>query len=103
GQSTGVPTTAAPWTAVGAVTLAGQPLNNVVAIAASQDYSLALKADGTVVGWGDNSYGQINIPPGLSNVVAVAAGSDRSLFLTASGAGVTAPNPGVAFVLAQVP
>ena len=48
-------------------------------------YSLALKADGTVVGWGDNSYGQTNIPAGLTNVVAIAAGDYHSLALKADG------------------
>jgi alpha-tubulin suppressor-like RCC1 family protein len=37
------------------------------------------------VAWGDNSYGQRNVPPGLSNVVAVAAGAYHSLALKADG------------------
>ena len=60
-------------------------LTNVVAIAAGSDYSLALKADGTVVGWGNNFYGQITIPAGLTNVVAIAAGDLHSLALKADG------------------
>ena len=39
-------------------------------------YSLALKSDGTVVAWGDNSVGETNVPAGLTNVVAIAAGGD---------------------------
>ena len=57
----------------------------MVAIAAGDDYSLALKADGTVVGWGANNTGQTNIPAGLSNVVAIAAGCNHSLALKADG------------------
>ena len=64
--------------------IAGQ-LTNVVAIAAGDDHSLALKADGTVVGWGDNFYGEITIPAGLTNVVAIAAGGYHSLALKADG------------------
>ena len=48
-------------------------------------HSLALKADGTVVGWGDNAYGETTIPAGLTNVVAIAAGADYSLALKADG------------------
>jgi len=51
--------------------------------------SLALPAsaqpDGTVVGWGDNWYGQASPPAGLSNVVAIATGFLHSLALLADG------------------
>ena len=60
-------------------------MSNVVGLAAGQDHALALKADGTVIAWGDNNLGQTNVPPGLSNVVAVAAGSSHSLALKADG------------------
>ena len=58
-------------------------LANVVAIAAGIFHNLALKNNGTVVAWGDNSRGQTNVPTGLSNVVAVAAGDYHSLALAA--------------------
>lgn len=56
-----------------------------VQIAAGGDHALALKADGTVVAWGDNSHGQTNIPAGLSDVVLIAAGAYHSLALKADG------------------
>lgn len=40
---------------------------------------------GTVIAWGDNRYGQTNVPPGLSNVVAIAAGEWHNLALKADG------------------
>ena len=46
---------------------------------------MALKADGTVIAWGDNGYGQTNLPGGLTNVVAIAAGWDHSLALKQDG------------------
>jgi hypothetical protein len=46
---------------------------------------MALRADGTVAVWGDNSYGQTNVPAGLSNVVAIAAGGYQCLVLKADG------------------
>ncbi len=44
-----------------------------------------MKADGTVTVWGDNTFGQTNIPPDLSNVVAIAAGWYHSLAVKADG------------------
>jgi hypothetical protein len=52
-----------------------------VAIAAGWKHSLALKNDGTVVAWGDNSLGQLDVPANLSNVVAIAAEGDGSFNL----------------------
>lgn len=49
-------------------------LTNVIAIANSGFDSIALRNDGTVSVWGDNSYGQTNLPSELSNVVQVAQG-----------------------------
>lgn len=63
-----------------------QGLTNVLAIAAGFTHSLALKPNGTVVGWGsDTNYGQINIPQGLSNVTAIAAGGFHSLSRKSDG------------------
>jgi len=57
---------------------------NVTQIAAGGTFSLALKSDGTVVGWGDNTYGQAT-PPRLKNVVEVSAAGVHSLALTSDG------------------
>jgi len=73
----------------GTVTIAGQILTNAVAISAGLSHSLALRADGTVVGWGNNMSGRaIGIETGfpfwtnglvkvdgevLSNAVAISA------------------------------
>src|SRR4051812_8523083 len=48
-------------------------LDNVVAVAAGYDHSLALLANGKVTAWGGNSSGQTNVPADLTNVVAIAA------------------------------
>src|SRR6185295_8825029 len=52
-------------------------LSNVTVIAAGDTHSLALKSDGTVVGWN----GAL-VPAGLSNVTAIAAGRNFSLLIT---------------------
>jgi trimeric autotransporter adhesin len=73
----------------GQVSIAGQALSNVIAIAADpwtgQSFSLALKRDGTVVAWGDNSFGQTSTPAGLSNVTAIAAGAFQGLAIKTDG------------------
>ncbi|MBI5912998.1 hypothetical protein HY839_00990 [Candidatus Azambacteria bacterium] len=71
-------------------------LNNIAAIAAGGNYSLALKSDGTVWGWGANYYGQLGdgtttqqLTPiqvyGLTGIVALAAGDYHSLALKSDG------------------
>jgi alpha-tubulin suppressor-like RCC1 family protein len=61
---------------------------NVVAASVNFDHALAVRGDGTVLGWGFNSFGQTNIPPSLGNVLAVAAGADFSLVLQGAGTAV---------------
>lgn len=88
GQATGVPTTNSPYVSAGGVTLDGQTLSNVVAISAGQEYSMALKKDGTVVTWGRmvNGLYPATVPRGLSNVVAIAAGDSFCLAITTNSA-----------------
>jgi hypothetical protein len=38
-----------------------------------------------VAAWGDNSSGQLNVPPGLTNIAAIAAGGSHSLVLRTNG------------------
>jgi alpha-tubulin suppressor-like RCC1 family protein len=56
----------------------------VVAVAAENNHSLALKSDGTVVSWGAGLSGPITPPAGLSGVLAIAAGGDYSLAIVAA-------------------
>jgi hypothetical protein len=46
---------------------------------------MALKSDGTVVCWGDNSYGESSVPAGLSNVISIASGWFYNLALKRDG------------------
>lgn len=64
-------------------------LTDAQAIAVGPDHSLALRRDGTVVGWYHSNighYGQAEPPPGLNQVVAVAAGNVHSVALRSNGA-----------------
>ncbi|WCJ59323.1 immunoglobulin domain-containing protein [Fontisphaera persica] len=60
-------------------------LSNLTAIALGGQHGLVLRRDGTVVGWGDNTYGQAAPPPGLNDVKAIAAGLQHSVALRSNG------------------
>lgn len=70
-----------------------QWLTDVVAVSASglspvsppSEFSLALRSDGSVVGWGYNYHGQATPPQGLTNVIATSAGREHGLALTSDG------------------
>jgi len=57
---------------------ADDELNDVVKIAAGGYHSLALKSDGSVVGWGANWYGKASPPVG-DDFAGVAGGRSHSL------------------------
>jgi hypothetical protein len=54
-------------------------LSNVIAIAAGNFHSLALKRDGTIVAWGENGSGQSSVPSGSTKAAAIAGGRFHSL------------------------
>jgi hypothetical protein len=60
------------------------PNTGFIAISAGELYSLGLKQDGTIVGWGYNVDGQAS-PPDGNDFVAIAAGGHHSLGLKANG------------------
>jgi hypothetical protein len=68
----------------------------ITAVAAGGDFSLALKSDGTVLAWGNNSKGQLGdktfvarsspvTVAGLSGITAIAAGGSHALALKDNG------------------
>ncbi|MET9225498.1 PKD domain-containing protein [Lentzea sp. NPDC003310] len=60
--------------------------SGVVAIDAGLSHSVALKADGRVIAWGDNTFDQLKVPSqALSGVIAISAGGDHSLALKDDG------------------
>ena len=58
--------------------------SNIVTVAAGPYHALALDKTGRVLAWGENQYGQCNVPTELANATAIAAGT-HSLALTAEG------------------
>ena len=61
-------------------------MTNIAAVAAGYYHTLVLQQNGTVVGWGDNAFGETTIPPArTSNVLAIAAGNGHSLALKMDG------------------
>jgi len=63
--------------------------SEVTAVAGGGSHSLALRSDGTVVAWGWDNDGQIDVPADLTNTVAIAASSLQSMALRADGTVVT--------------
>jgi RHS repeat-associated protein len=80
------------------VSVLGGSVVGISGISAGLLFSMALKSDGTVWTWGDNSYGQVGNPgagltnvipvqvTGLTNVRSVSAGNQHGLALTLNGA-----------------
>lgn len=68
-----------------------------MAIDAGYDHALALKADGTVVAWGNNYMGATNVPAGLTHISAISAGGqfeeEFSLALQGDGRPVITVQP----------
>ena len=59
-------------------------LTDVSAIAGGSIHSLALISDGSVVGWGDNTFGQTGVS-GFTDAAAIAGGETYSLILSSNG------------------
>ncbi|MHC4643394.1 MAG: fibronectin type III domain-containing protein, partial [Planctomycetota bacterium] len=58
--------------------------NDFVSIATGRYHNLALRKDGSIVGWGDNWHGQA-MPPDGNDFVAISAGGWHSLALRSNG------------------
>ena len=54
-------------------------------VAAGANHTVALKQDGTVTAWGENRYGECNVPQGLGPVKAVAAGCGYTVAVSEDG------------------
>jgi len=67
----------------GPVRLGGSEISNVVALATGEGFALALRQDGTELGWGKSP-----APDGLSNVVAISAYSFAGLAINSDGTAV---------------
>lgn len=60
-------------------------LPDIKAIAAGYQHALALRSNGTVIAWGDNSLGQTNVSANATSIVAIAAGEYHSLAVRSNG------------------
>src|SRR5262249_48602033 len=60
-------------------------MNAPFAISAGHTLSTGLRANRTVAAWGDNTYGQTNVPASVTNVVAIDTGYWHTLALRGDG------------------
>lgn len=67
----------------------GEQPRRFIAVAAGHEHSVALRNDGTVVAWGSNSRGQLDVPEDLTGVIGIAAGDKHSVALLSDGTVVT--------------
>lgn len=60
-------------------------VSNVVKIAAGETHCLALTREGQIVAWGENGYGQLNVPQAAGPFKAIAAGYYHSVAVKTNG------------------
>lgn len=68
-------------------------LTNVVDIATSIDHSLALRADGSILAWGSDKYGQTEVPENLGYAAAISVGVDYDVAIVTGGFPTIARKP----------
>jgi len=61
------------------------PSGMFIAVAGSVYHSLGLRGDGTLVGWGSNSFDQLNLPAPNDGFVAIATGDYHDLAIRSDG------------------
>ncbi|HEY4216826.1 MAG TPA: PKD domain-containing protein [Gemmatimonadaceae bacterium] len=54
-------------------------------VSAGNNHACALRSAGTVICWGDNGAGQLNVPTGLSGVAKISAGGQHTCALKSDG------------------
>jgi hypothetical protein len=64
------------------------------AVTAGNDFAIGLREDGTLVGWGNSAYGQINVPAGVYS--AIAAGPISTAGVAMAATSVPLPSAGLA-------
>jgi hypothetical protein len=69
------------------------PGDDFVAVTGGSKHNLALRSDGTIVAWGDNRVGQLNVPNGPDNhFIAISTKANVSMALRSDGS-ITAWGP----------
>jgi alpha-tubulin suppressor-like RCC1 family protein len=58
---------------------------DVIAIGAGLNHFVALKSNGTLVVWGDNSLNQCNIPSNMSRIKSFSTGYNHTLAIDING------------------
>jgi flagellar hook assembly protein FlgD len=73
-----------------------EPNSGFVAVSGGYRHSLGLKADGSIVSWGNNTYGECDVPSPNEFFASISAGRYHSLGVQSIGTGIEPPvNTGV--------
>ena len=66
-------------------------LEGIVRISADQAYALVQKSDGSLIAWGDNSYGQTTLPAAVSSAFSFEAAERHALAIVSEPIDLQAP------------
>jgi alpha-tubulin suppressor-like RCC1 family protein len=72
-------------------------LKDVEEVICARAHIVVKKTDGTIVTWGDNSYGQLNVPKDLGDVKSIKCGLTNTVVLKTDGSVVVFGNKLLAF------
>ena len=74
------------WNGVEFINVLPPPgLSGIQTFAVGRLHGLALRSNGSLIGWGDNTHSELTIPPNLTGITALAAGDGFSLALLSDG------------------
>ncbi len=73
------------WNENGVSTEPPPGLRGVKQVAAGTDHAFALRNDGTLVGWGSGSSGQLTVPAHLTTATKISCGFDHTIALLSDG------------------